>query len=276
MYHKICLAVKQNVEIEPRTLALVKEGFPSATIIMTDIGLNIPVKSLSCDLMIVLGGDGTLLRGAMALENPETPILHVNMGRGGYLAEVDLYEMGDAIDRLKSGDFILESINKVKTLINDKRLPDASNEVALVTKSLSGIAYFDLDIEALGSFEVEGNGIIVATPLGSTAFSLIAGGPIVTPRTNCLIFDTLLSRQRLPSFVLPSDCIIRTKLKEPKQECVILIDGIVTANFGFDEILTTTGSEHKINLIRLDKSYYSKRIDKLLRLVPKNNREKSK
>jgi len=107
---------------------------------------------------------------------------------------------------------------------------------------------------------------LVSTPLGSTAFSLIAGGPIATPGTNCLIVDTLLSRQRLPSFVVPSNYTVRTRLKEPKQECVVLVDGITAAGFGSDDTLMATGSEHKINLIRLDENYFSKRIDRLLKL----------
>jgi|YelNatPaOPRAMG01_1025707.scaffolds.fasta_scaffold03672_5 NAD+ kinase len=266
MYRDICIAVKQDVDVKPEVLALVREEFPSATVTKAEIGPGVPDKFLPCDLMIVLGGDGTLLRGAMALETPETPILHVNMGRGGYLAEIDFYEIKDALDKIKNGDFILESVNKVKALMNGKRLKDASNEVALVTTSLNGIAYFDLEIESVGRFEIEGNGVLVSTPLGSTAFSLIAGGPIATPGTNCLIVDTLLSRQRLPSFVVPSNYTVRTRLKEPKQECVVLVDGITAAGFGSDDTLMATGSEHKINLIRLDENYFSKRIDRLLKL----------
>lgn len=269
MYANICVAVKQGVKIEPEITALIKEEFPNADIMTVEIGTEMPDNLLPCDLMIVLGGDGTLLRGAMKLKIPETPILHVNMGKGGYLAEVDFHGMKDALDKIKHGDFILESIRKVKTLVNRERLQDASNETALVTTSLSGIAYFDLEIEGVGRFEIEGNGIIVATPLGSTAFSLIAGGPVVTPEASCLIVDTLLSRQHLPSFVIPTERAVVVKIKEPKQECAVLIDGVMVRSFNSVDSLTITGSEHRINLIRLDRNYFYKRIERLLGISAK-------
>ena len=148
----------------------------------------------SCDLLIVLGGDGTILSALdIALPN-DIPILGINLGHLGYLSEVNPTDLHrDVIDVLE-GRFKIEERMTLTLSDEDERRVFALNEV-VVTRSKPALRVLTLEIEVNGQplDRVSGDGVLVATPTGSTAYSLSAGGPIIRPDLNCFVITPICS-----------------------------------------------------------------------------------
>lgn len=152
------------------------------------------------DLLITLGGDGTLLRGGRAVAGRDVPLLGVNLGRLGFLTSVSLAEMDTALDRVFDGNYRLDHRFTLSSRIISEGAVVAGPFLALndVVFHKSGVARVsrlhirvrkDGAHEDVGSFS--GDGVIVATPTGSTAYSLSAGGPVVVPSVECLLLTPI-------------------------------------------------------------------------------------
>lgn len=152
----------------------------------------------SFDLLLSFGGDGTILKSARIARKLDIPILGVNAGTIGFLTSVnDFAELGTAIDRIKSKDYLFEerSMIEARVLRDGKEIfkAYAVNEATFMTSSLAKMGKYRILIGGDKSLftELSADGVIVATPTGSTAHSLSAGGPIVSPSVNCLIITPL-------------------------------------------------------------------------------------
>ncbi len=141
-----------------------------------------------CDLMIVLGGDGTLLSALDIAREMDIPLLGVNMGRIGFLSEIDPEALERDIDRLMQGAYRLEQRMLLKAYIPGKGVFYALNEVS-INRTGDAAGILSLEIEAGGVLidRFSGDGLIVASATGSTAYSLSAGGPIVAPGMECML-----------------------------------------------------------------------------------------
>lgn len=173
------------------------------------------------DIVFVLGGDGTLLRaGAMAVESG-VPLLGVNLGRLGFLAEVERGELDQALDRITNDDFELEDrmtlVGEVVIAGNATERFLALNDI-IVSKVTPGRLIklaASIDGEQFTTFAVDG--VIVATPTGSTAYSFSAHGPVVSPRLDCLILTPVSPHMLFDRAIIasPSEEIVLTVLPDP-------------------------------------------------------------
>lgn len=186
------------------------------------------------DLLLSFGGDGTILKSARIARKLDIPILGVNAGTIGFLTSVnDFGDLEVAIDRIKKKDYLFEerSMIEAKVIRDEEEVfkAYAVNEATLMTASLSKIGKYKMFIGEERSLftELNADGVIVATPTGSTAHSLSAGGPIVSPSVNCLIITPLYPHtlnQR--SFVINDNKELCISIMANKQ--VVDIDGRVS------------------------------------------------
>jgi len=202
---KVAVFIKRN-KAEAGTLAkhvirwLIRRGLeplvPENEAAMYEISGGLPAEQVFaiCDLVVVLGGDGTFLAAARLLGGRQAPILGVNLGSMGFLTEVRREEVQDALDLLLAGKAaITERMRlKVDLLADGEKISYVALNDVVVTKTALARIY-DLRITVGGNYlnTVRADGLIIATPTGSTAYNLAAGGPIVHPQTDCLVITPL-------------------------------------------------------------------------------------
>ena len=143
----------------------------------------------SCDLMVALGGDGTMLRIAAKASRLNKPVIGVNLGRIGFMNEIELYEL-DLFGKLFSGDYIVENRMMIDVeIIKDTGVMPAGsalNDAVITNGGLAKLIELDLFCDNVKITHYRADGVIIATPTGSTAYSMSAGGPIIDPNISCL------------------------------------------------------------------------------------------
>ncbi|WP_048056249.1 bifunctional NADP phosphatase/NAD kinase [Methanocaldococcus fervens] len=211
--------------------------------------------------IIAIGGDGTILR-ASKLANGETiPIISINMGKLGFLAEFYKDEVFKVIDRVVYGEYEIERRSKLSCkIIKDNKViktPSALNEMVVITKNPAKILEFDVYVNDKLVENVRADGIIVSTPTGSTAYSLSAGGPIVEPSVDCFIISPIcpFKLSSRPLVVSASNKIkLKLKLEKP---ALLVIDGSVEYEVGKDDELIFEKSESYAYFVK-GQSFYDK------------------
>lgn len=224
----------------------------------TDVSL-IP-DAVEC--VIVLGGDGTIIQAAKDLKDRGLPILGINMGTLGYLAEIDTSSIFPALDAMMEDRYFIEErlmlcgqvIRGGKTVHEDVAL----NDIVLSRSGSLRVIRFDIYVDGEYLNHYQADGMIVATPTGSTAYNLSAGGPIIMPTSDMIIL-TPISPHTLNarSIVLPSDVEIDIHVKHPDTAK----DTVPVANFDADafsplqdeDILRIAGSEKKAKLVKISR-----------------------
>jgi len=229
---------------EPRALAAVRDLAkwlaerdvracfePDAAAAVGEIGVSRDEMVRHADLLVVLGGDGTLLAVARAVEERAVPILGINLGSLGFLVEVSVDEMTAALARALAGEMTIEPRMRlaVRLLREGRELRSwlALND-AVITKGASA-RIVDLEAHADGQLVTtyHADGLIVSTPTGSTAYNLSAGGPIVQPSVDALVLTpiaphTLTNRP----IVIPTTSPVRVQPNmEDRDEVFVTFDG---------------------------------------------------
>lgn len=176
------LALKQNIVIETETSDVINNT-TQPTVNREDLGTH-------CDLLIVVGGDGSLLNAAHALKEHETPVLGINRGSLGFLTDI-LPTQLDKIKDILAGKFILEKRFLLTSSIElDKKMigkDDALNEVAIIPDAVPHMIEFEIYIDDQFVCSQDSDGLIIATPTGSTAYALSGGGPILHPQLDAIV-----------------------------------------------------------------------------------------
>lgn len=184
----------------------------------------------STDLVCVLGGDGTFLRTARAIGSSGVPALGINLGRIGFLAKVESHGLERALDQVRAGDYTIEERFRiaVRVVRADGRSEDHAclNEV-VVTRG-TRVRMIQLEVEVSGSHLATyvADGVVVATPTGSTAYSFSAGGSILDPRLrNMIITPVAAYLSPLHSVVAGEDHQVRITLREAVESALVSLDG---------------------------------------------------
>jgi len=187
-------------------------------------GKFLPIEELNVDLVIVVGGDGTILRTCLSLPKPEPPLLTVNMGERGFLAEVKPKEVFQALDKCLKGEFILEKHTKLAAYINDKQIPDALNEVFITTGTPVKLMYARIWKDGNYVGECQADGVIVASQVGSTGYSLSAGGPVLDNEMEAFVVTPVCPLIPFHPIVFPKNSTITIDVRRPRKISVI-VDG---------------------------------------------------
>jgi NAD+ kinase len=220
------------------------------------------------DAIISVGGDGTFLRASKYSFRNQTPVLGINAGHLGFLTEVDPANIEQAMDELLKGAYSVEKrmllegkLFKDDKLIRDTGLPGiALNEFTITRSMIEKVIKMEIFVNDISIKSFAADGIIIATPTGSTAYSLSAGGPVVEPKAEAMIITpicphTLFSR----SIILGPDKILEVRLNSRNEEDILSIDGkTVVLNGPSKYLLRVTRSKKQLNLISFNPNAFFK------------------
>lgn len=185
----------------------------------------------SCDLLISLGGDGTFLTTAHLSEARDLPCIGINLGSVGFLTEIDRNKMAEAVDQIMDGNVQEDSRMMLEIEANDEQgsllsRTEALNDLVISREGSSRIITVDLYINDLFVERIPGDGLIIATPTGSTAYSLAAGGPIVYPDMDLMLITPICPHSlHNRSYLAPADSEIKVCLPDPEASAVANADG---------------------------------------------------
>ena len=224
-----------------------------------------PLSEMKVDVLITVGGDGTILR---TLQGTDKPILGVNAGVLGFLTEVQASDIRPAIKRLLAGDFKIDERLKLKTVMENKRLEDATNEAVLHTAHIAKMRHFVIAIDGVKATEIRCDGLIIATPTGSTSYAMSAGSSIIDPRVDALVIAPIAPfRLAARPLVVPAKSKITVTIKDPR-ECIVVIDGQIEFTTTGTERYIFTGSEKKARFVSFQDDFYSTLEQKLIASAP--------
>ncbi len=228
---------------------------------------NITLQASDADMVVTFGGDGTILKTARAVAEYEVPIIAVNMGDMGFMAELEPDEI-DGIRRVMDGDYKIVSRIMLdvslsrdgETIFEDFALND------IVIKGINKVITLELfgDDNAISSFT--GDGAVIATPTGSTAYSMSAGGPIVEPDASNIIITPICPHVlTAKSFVLAPERVVRVVLGGRKVNTTVMtVDGQDITSFKEGDELVVKVSKRQARFISLsNRSFYKKVYEKL-------------
>lgn len=210
----------------------------------------------NADIVIVLGGDGTLLRAARFVAGFQTPLLGVNLGHLGFLTEIEEAEIYPFIEKILAGEYKVEKRMMLSATIhrNDENIANfcALNDFVINKGSFARLISLEtyLADELINSYSSDG--VIVSTPTGSTAYSLSAGGPIVDPSLNvCIITPicphTLASRP----LVIPPEKIIKVIIKAVRTDAMLTVDGQHGYKLKNNDIILISKANYATSLIKV-------------------------
>ena len=219
----------------------------------------------SVDAVLVLGGDGTILESARRAAPFETPVLGLNLGRLGYMAELEIGETQE-LARFVAGDFQIEersmlNIELLNTAGEVRKNEYALNDAVISNGSISRIVDLELSEGGVHIANYRSDGLIVATPTGSTAYSLAAGGAIVDPRLNCLCITPICphSLYARPLIFPDSACVEIKNTCQREKTLFLTVDGRMNYELSLGESVRVTRSPLKTRFIRIkDGSFYDR------------------
>jgi NAD+ kinase len=216
---------------------------------------NIAVVDDRPDLVLALGGDGTVLRAAHVAHTADALLLGVNLGTLGYLTEVEGSDPADAIDTVLEGGFRVEERMMLRCRLHGRsgeRELVGLNEVLVERSSQRRLVRLEVTVggESLAAFNADG--LIVATPTGSTAYALSAGGPIVSPRASCLVLVPVNAHRIFSRpFVLAPDETVEIHLGAADQVASLVLDGAEGCEFSTGERIVVDRHPQPLRLVRL-------------------------
>jgi NAD+ kinase len=213
------------------------------------------------DVLLVLGGDGTMLNAARLAGERSIPILGVNMGGLGFLTEVRLENLYPSLERVFANDFVLDDRLMLRTHIHRHGEMVAQgvvlNDVVISKGTLARMIELKIAIQGRFVTNLRGDGLIVSSPTGSTAYSLSAGGPIIDPAVQSLILTPIcphtLTHRPL---IVPGNAVIEVTLTSKDDGAMATLDGQVGVAITQEDTVLIQASENRTRLIRFPESNY--------------------
>ena len=260
-FHIITNEIKdKDLAITKKLQAVIeKHGGSSNVFLCNRNGIEKPDTDADC--VLVLGGDGTLLSVAREVADKKVPVLGINLGTLGFLAEVELNRMDEAIKRLMEGDYLTEERMMLDgTIIHEGKevsISSALNEITLARCGSLQIIRYSIYVNKKFLCNMSADGVIVATPTGSTGYNMSAGGPIAEPGAKLLMLTpicahTLNSR----SIILRSDDIVEIVIDRGSDDSALTVEACSDGN---EKVMMTTGdmlrickSEKTTTIVKLD------------------------
>lgn len=254
-------------EVLPRYLARLREiQFPfileenTAKVIGDTKSITFAAEQLPkhCDLVLSFGGDGTFLSSAHLVMNHPVPILGVHLGGLGYLAEVSLDELFDRTDALLKGNYMVENRMVLEARVNNsKEVYHALNEVTIDKAGYIRTIRLRTCIDGKYLNTYTADGLILATPTGSTAYSLSTGGPILEPTMKAIILapicpHTLLHRP----VVIRDDKVIEVEVTSSHTEVMVTMDGQIATRQAPGVRVTIKKAKYPMQLVRFPGRYF--------------------
>lgn len=243
----------------------IEEGLAKA---LGEEGAPIEVVGQTVDIVMTVGGDGTIL---WAQQHTDRPVFGVNAGAVGFMAEIEPPQAEEAIARIIAGEYRVEERHRLTASLEGRELPDAVNEVTLQTARIAKLIRFTVNVDGEVLETVRGDGIIVSTPTGSTGYAMSVGGPLVHPSVQGTVLAPI-APFKLASrpWVVPADAVVELTLMvrdsaQGVQQAKVVVDG----QHGFDVATGATirirASRRKARFVRLGPGFYERVRTKLAR-----------
>lgn len=220
----------------------------------------------SADLCISIGGDGTFLKAAALVEGKNIPILGINTGHLGFLAEIAPSEFQNYLQTICDQNFCIEerSVIEVRKNIGNIDLPFALNEVAVLKHDNSSLIHIEAYVDGVLLNNFAADGLIITTPTGSTGYSLSVGGPILAPISKTLCITPIASHSlNTRPIVVPDDVEITLKIESRTNNYLLSIDGRSESISTSTDIHVSKAS-HKISVVRFNNNSFYDTLKKKL------------
>jgi NAD+ kinase len=234
----------------------------------------------SLDLLVTFGGAGTLLRGAHVLAGRQVPIMGVHVGRGGFLTPAPIERLEEALQTFAAGEYMVESRRALSTTIIDANGESPAdftlNDVVVHKGGVARVLRFrvTVDDEAVGQYSADG--ILVATPTGSTAYSMSAGGPIVVPGVDALAVTAICPHTlAVRPIVVPGSAVIQIEQLSPYTDKVLVsYDGQWDVELAPGNIVCVRSADATVQMVRLGTEGFFDRVRSKLQWGDLSDREK--
>jgi NAD+ kinase len=225
------------------------------------------IEDMDVDFVITIGGDGTILYALSMLKDRNTPLFCVNRGNVGFLTEASTTTALGALEKVLKNECILQQNINIASGVGDRQFDDALNEVYVVSRVPGRLLTFQIHLDDVRIDYGRADGAMVATPCGSTAYALAAGGSILSPNVNGFIFVPVCPpRFELKSVVLPDTSVLEMELVKPGAPGLAVIDGQTRWDVEPSESVWVKKAEGVTQFIRLYDNYWD-RVN--TRLVPR-------
>ncbi|MCA2222457.1 NAD(+)/NADH kinase [Nonomuraea aurantiaca] len=216
------------------------------------------------DLLVSLGGDGTMLRTMRLIAGRKTPVLGVNLGRLGFLAEIDIAELPATLSAIDGHRYTIEPRMAVRTKLDGAEELIAFNDIALVRIPGDGMAAVSVMPGDDPFVRYAADAVIVATTTGSTAYSFAAGGPIVSPRVEALLVVPAAAHSSFNrALVLPADEEVTLELLPTSGRLAVEVDGAVLGHLCPGDRVTVAALPDAANVVRMGTTFYERARRKL-------------
>jgi NAD+ kinase len=219
------------------------------------------MSARALDLVVVLGGDGTLLSAVRATAASDAPLIGVNLGSLGFLTDVPLSSLFSMLDRIAQGRAAVEqrSLMQCDLLRGEEILGSykAFNDVVVNKTALARLNNYDLFVDKAFVSSYRADGMIVATPTGSTAYSLSAGGPVVMPTVKAFVITPVAphSLTHRP-LVVPDSSVVEILLRSDEEVAYLSLDGQPGLDLKDGDRVRCRRSEHKVSLFRTEADFF--------------------
>jgi NAD+ kinase len=256
------LAKKLVAHLKARKLAVLLE--PELAERIKEPALATPLGKMRPNMLITIGGDGTILRTCLGIPKPEPPILAVDIGVRGFLTEVKPNKAIRAVDNCLRDKFKLEQCVKLASHAEGNRLPDALNEVLIAPDAPVKLLYAKIWVDKTPVAQCVADAVMVASQVGSTGYSLTAGGPVLDPRMDAFVLTPICPLAVFHPMVFPATSTLTIEVNKP-QKTFVVVDGqhreaLETEN----PLLTISKSEHQTTFIRFRKNFYRRLESRML------------
>lgn len=247
-----------------------KQGTPEIGKYLENLNWDIDFKKYSLklsdfntDLMVILGGDGTLLRTQNQMQK-QIPIFGINMGTVGFLTEIEVGNTFKALDNILEGNCYKETRTQIM-VSHENEISRALNEVVIMTARPAKMLHYEISVDGEVIEELRADGLIISTPSGSTAYSMSAGGPILDPKVpGFIIIPICPYKLGVRPFIVSNESEIKIRLLKRGKKAIYVMDGQIQKEVNYMEEIIFKKSEKDVEFVRLNNKYFYKKVkDKL-------------
>lgn len=273
---KIAISINPSKDKDNKILNMVKEKFiEKFAVEEINVFSSFDADKTNIDkdieLIIVLGGDGTLLNVAREMSKKYSiPLFGINIGSLGFLSSTELNSIDDAIEKLRNNEYSIDKRMMLSSDIkNEKKLiiDDAFNDVVIARGTLSRMVKFTIYIDQKLYTSFRGDGLIIATPTGSTAYSFSAGGPFIYPNLDLIMLTPICPHTKsMQTMVVSGDSLIEVIAENDEEEIYLTVDGQKAVKVGQKDKISIKRAKKHVEIILLkDYDYYKVLRSKILK-----------
>ena len=251
------IAWMETEEIDYQLHTPIAQGLLERSLISAECAKKVSsdVLARTSSIILSIGGDGTLLHTAFEVGGTGVPILGVNIGHLGFLADVEAGRIQHALHLLNTDQYQIEQRSALS--LTGPHTGWALNDIVVTRQPAGGLAAIDVLVDGTKLNRYWGDGLIIATSTGSTAYSLAVGGPIVMPGSNVILVSPVAPHSlTVRPIVLPAESTLTLQLASSSSDCTIALDGRTHLITQKQEPYTIRRADHSIKLIRLEDTHY--------------------